>query len=324
MMASQRKSSPHLSLPHGLRGTVRFDEPMSRHTTWRVGGPADVHYLPHDRHDLAQFLRHLPPEMPVMWLGLGSNLLVRDGGIRGAVIATNGAFNRLERLSESELWCDAGVPCAKLAKQCARWHLGPAEWFAGIPGTLGGALAMNAGAYGGETWRQVVQVDTMDRAGHIHRRAATDYKVGYRHVEPLHQAHHGHQAHQEWFLGAQLSFSSRGDADSNEAEIRALLARRRQTQPIGEPSCGSVFTNPPNDHAARLIDSAGLKGYRIGDAEVSTKHANFILNVGTASAADIEALIEHVRHTVQAVHGVLLVPEVRVVGELPATAEEAS
>lgn len=281
-----------------------FDESLARHTSWRVGGPADVFFTPADRQDLALFLRSLPADLPVFWLGLGSNLLVRDGGLRAAVIETHGALNDLQRLNDTEVWCDAGVTCAKLAKQCARWNLGPAEFFAGIPGTLGGALAMNAGAYGGETWRHVVEVETINRRGEIRRRPASDYEVAYRHVRG---------PHEEWFLGARLSFAE-SDADG-EAAIRALLARRKESQPIGEPSCGSVFTNPPGQHAARLIESAGLKGFHIGDARVSTKHANFIINEGAATAADLEQLIQHVKKTVQQQFGVELVPEVRIVGE---------
>lgn len=297
-------------LPQGLRGRVLFDEPLAKHTSWRVGGPADVLFKPADKQDIATFFKSLPTDMSVLWLGLGSNLLVRDGGVRGVVIETHGALSDLQRLSETEVWCDAGVPCAKLAKQCAKWNLGPAEFFAGIPGTLGGALAMNAGAFGGETWRHVVQVETINRRGEIKRRMESEYEVAYRHVNG---------PHDEWFLGAQLSFAA---SDANgEAEIRALLARRKETQPIGEPSCGSVFTNPPGHHAAKLIESAGLKGFRIGGAVVSTKHANFIINEGSATAADIEQLIAHVQVTVRQQYRVELVPEVRVVGE-PMSARE--
>jgi len=290
-----------------LQGRVLYNEPLAKHTSWRVGGPADVFFKPASKPDLALFLKTLDSAMPVFWLGLGSNVLVRDGGLRAAVIETHGALNDLQRLSETEVWCDAGVPCAKLAKQCAKWNLGPAEFFAGSPGTLGGALAMNAGAFGGETWPHVVEVETINRHGEIRRRLAGDYQVAYRHVIG---------PHDEWFLGAQLTFTPRSASlDSGEAEIRALLARRKETQPIGEPSCGSVFTNPPDHHAARLIESAGLKGFRIGGACVSTKHANFIINEGTATAADIEHLIEHVKATVHQRYGIALKPEVRIVGE---------
>jgi UDP-N-acetylmuramate dehydrogenase len=277
---------------------------MSRHTSWHVGGPADLFFTPRDESDLAMFLRSLEPGMPILWIGLGSNLLVRDAGIRGAVIDTHGVFDELERVGESEVWCGAGVACAKLAKQCVKWGLGPAEFFAGIPGTLGGALAMNAGAFGGETWNHVQSVATLDRSGTRRERPATDYQVGYRHVQ---------SPREEWFLGAKLRFEPRPGV-SNE-DIRLLLARRKATQPIGEWSCGSVFTNPPGDHAARLIEACGLKGFHIGGARVSEMHANFIVNDGTATAAQIEALIAHVMKTVNERHGVELRTEVRIVGE---------
>jgi UDP-N-acetylmuramate dehydrogenase len=292
------------ALPPDFESRVSRGEPMSRHTSWHVGGPADLFFTPLDVADLAAFLRSLPADMPILWIGLGSNLLVRDGGIRGAVIETHGVFDELERIGENEVWSGSGTACAKLAKQCIKWGLGPAEFFAGIPGTLGGALAMNAGAFGGETWRHVQSVATIDRAGVRRERPASDYTVGYRHVAgPV----------GEWFLGARLRFEKRPGV-SNE-DIRLLLARRKATQPIGEWSCGSVFTNPPGDHAARLIDSAGLKGFRIGGARVSELHANFIVNDGTATAADIERLIEHVMASVEGRHAVRLQPEVRVVGD---------
>jgi UDP-N-acetylmuramate dehydrogenase len=287
-------------------GRVQYDVSMSKYTSWHVGGPADIYFSPRDINDLAAFLRQLPQEVPVMWIGLGSNLLVRDGGIRGAVIATHGAMGSLERKSANLIRSEAGVPCARLARQCVKWGLGPAEFFAGIPGTLGGALAMNAGAWGEETWRHVVEVDVLDRRGTHHTRAPDEYAVGYRSVKG---------PDNEWFVAAQLKFERKPEAHGDA--IRELLDKRRETQPIGEWSCGSVFTNPPGDHAARLIESAGLKGFRIGDASVSQKHANFIINHGTARAADIEALIQHVQRTVADMHGVQLHTEVRIVGEAP-------
>jgi UDP-N-acetylmuramate dehydrogenase len=283
---------------------VRRDEPMSKHTSWHVGGPADLYFEPRDVEDLAAFLRSLPADVPVSWLGLGSNLLVRDGGIRGAVIATSGALGRVDRISQTRVYCEAGVPCARLAKLCIKWGLGPAEFFGGIPGTMGGALAMNAGAFGGETWRHVVEVDTIARDGKRTTRTPADYRIGYRKVAG---------PSDEWFLAARLEFEQK--ERTGDDDLRQMLARRKETQPIGEWSCGSVFTNPQGDHAARLIDSAGLKGFAIGGASVSTKHANFIINHGVASAADIESLIAHVQSAVEKAHGVRLEPEVRVVGE---------
>jgi UDP-N-acetylmuramate dehydrogenase len=283
---------------------VRRAEPMSRHTSWHVGGPAEVFFNPRDRADLASFLRTLAPGVPIHWIGLGSNLLVRDGGLPGVVISTHGTLDSLARVSENTVRAEAGVACARIARQCIKWGLGPAEFFAGIPGTLGGAMAMNAGAFGGETWQHVTAVESIDRAGRTHRRAPSEYRVAYREVHP--------PVTDEWFLGADLTFERRPGA--HQSEVRELLERRKATQPIGEWSCGSVFTNPPGDHAARLIEATGLKGFRIGDASVSQKHANFIINHGAASAADLERLIGHVRDEVARVHGVALHPEVRIVG----------
>ncbi len=295
-MAGERK--------HAVSGRLRENEPMARHTSWRVGGPADRYYMPSSLEDLCQFIASLPADEPIFWVGLGSNLLVRDGGVRGTVICTHGVLGGLERLADGSVRAEAGVPCAKLARQCVRWELGSAEFFAGIPGTVGGALAMNAGAFGGETWPHVLSVETVDRNGVRHRRGRDEYEVAYRSVR-------GPAG--EWFLAATFRF--REDAEASTADIKALLARRKASQPIGLPSCGSVFRNPPGDHAARLIESAGLKGRRIGGAVVSEKHANFIINTGGASALDIEKLIDLVRETVEQVHGIRLQPEVRVIGE---------
>jgi UDP-N-acetylmuramate dehydrogenase len=286
-----------------VSGVLR-DEPMRGHTSWRVGGPADLFFKPRKMAELTAFLATLPPDVPIHWVGLGSNLLVRDGGIRGAVIATSGLPKLLERVGDLDVRVGAGLPCALLARQCVRWQLGPAAFFAGIPGTVGGALAMNAGAFGGETWPRVTSVETIDRFGTVRTRSRHEFEISYRSVRG---------AEGEWFLSATMRFDV--DTETTMATLKAMLARRNATQPLGEPSCGSVFRNPPGDHAGRLIEEAGLKGARVGGAMVSTKHANFILNDGTASAADIERLIEHVRHEVAAKLGVLLVLEVRLLGE---------
>jgi UDP-N-acetylmuramate dehydrogenase len=264
-----------------------------------------VYFNPKDREELASFLRQLSADVPVYWVGLGSNLLVRDGGLDGVVISTHGTLDRLERQSETMVYAEAGVACARIARQCIKWGLGPAEFFAGIPGTMGGALAMNAGAFGGETWNHVIEVETIDRHGKAHTRQASEYKATYRHVES--------PVADEWFLAARLTFEHK--PGQNEAQVRELLAKRKASQPIGEWSGGSTFTNPPQGHAARLIEESGLKGFRIGDASVSEKHANFIINHGSAKAADIEALITHVQATVESRHGVRLHPEVRIVGK---------
>jgi UDP-N-acetylmuramate dehydrogenase len=287
------------------RGELLRNEPMSRHTSWRAGGPAELFFIPSSIEDLQVFLRELDAEIPIFWLGVGSNLLVRDGGIRGVVISATAILKKLERIETYLVRAGSGVPCTQLARQCIRWGLGPSEFFAGIPGTVGGALTMNAGAHGGETWERVESVRTIDRTGEIHQRSPAEYSVGYRSVTgPTN----------EWFLEATFRFEP-GVTASMEA-MKEMLERRKATQPLGLPSCGSVFRNPPGDHAARLIEAAGLKGYRIGGAEVSPKHANFIINTGNATATDIEELIEHVRQTVIEQHGVELRHEVRIVGEV--------
>ena len=301
----------NLSISPEFITRVRWHEPMAAHTSWRAGGPADMFFLPRDIEDLSAFLRVLPVTVPVYWVGLGSNLLVRDGGIRGAVVATAGAFTRLERRSQTRVYCQASVPCARIARACAGWGLAQADFFGGIPGTLGGALAMNAGAFGDETWRHVHTVETIDRRGNRRTRQTQEYDIGYRHVGSPASTRSNETA--EWFLAAELEFEPQnGDT---RGSVRSLTEKRKQTQPLGQWSCGSVFKNPPGDHAARLIEAAGLKGYRVGDAVVSEKHANFIINEGHATATELEQVIRHVQRTVQSVHGVTLDPEVRIIGE---------
>ena len=290
-----------------VQGELRYDEPMSRHTSWRVGGPAEVFFVPASVDDLSRFLANLDRDTPIFWHGVGTNLLVRDGGIPGVVISATGMLRHLERVDDYRVRAGAGLPCTQLARQCIRWQLGPSEFFAGIPGTVGGALAMNAGAHGGETWERVESVRTIDRSGEIHERAPAEYSVAYRSVTgPAN----------EWFIEGIFRFEP--DVVPSMDAMKAMLERRKTTQPLGLPSCGSVFRNPPGDFSARLIEAAGLKGHRIGGAEVSTKHANFIINRDAASAADIEELIEHVRQTVLDVHGIALRHEVRIVGEVAA------
>ncbi len=287
-----------------VQGELRNDEPMSRHTSWRVGGPAETFFVPANIDDLSEFLAELDESTPVFWHGVGSNLLVRDGGIPGVVISATKMLRHLERVDDYRVRAGAGLPCTQLARQCIRWGLGPSEFFAGIPGTVGGALAMNAGAHGGETWERVESVRTINRAGEIYERAPSEYTVAYRSVTgPAN----------EWFLEGMFRFEP-GVEPSMEV-MNSMLERRKNTQPLGLPSCGSVFRNPPGDYSARLIEAAGLKGHRIGGAEVSEKHANFIINRDNATAADIEALIELVRQTVLEKHGIELVHEVRMVGE---------
>lgn len=290
----------------GLRGNLLLDEPMSRHTSWRIGGPADRYYQPADADDLVQFLEQLPPGEPLHWLGLGSNLLVRDGGIRGTVIATSGVLNVLSQLDERTVRAEAGVACAKVARFSARAGLAGAEFLAGIPGTMGGALAMNAGAFGGETWQVVAAVETVDRSGNRRRRTPQEFTIGYRHVVV---------PKGEWFLAAELQLEPGADPDALQARIKELLSKRSDLQPIQLPNAGSVFRNPDGDYAARLIEACGLKGECQGAACVSDKHANFIINTGGATAAEVERLIRHIARVVAKQQGVQLQPEVHIIGE---------
>ena len=287
-----------------LRGEMFYDEPLSNHTSWRVGGPAKRFYQPADSADLVRFLSELPNQEPLLWLGLGSNLLIRDGGFAGTVIATQGRLEMLSMEPDGLLRAEAGVACAKVARFAARQGLCGAEFLAGIPGTMGGALAMNAGAFGGETWRQVSRVETVDRHGRVYRRTPDEFDISYRHVSG---------PENEWFLAALLRLEA-GDVAAGQQRIRDLLALRAEKQPIGLPSCGSVFRNPEGDYAARLIEAAGLKGLAVGGARVSEKHANFIINEGGATAADIEQLIESVRERVAEKSGVQLQTEVHILG----------
>ncbi|MBI1396474.1 MAG: UDP-N-acetylmuramate dehydrogenase [Betaproteobacteria bacterium] len=299
---------------HGLRGDLKLREPMSRHTSWRVGGPADRAYFPADLDDLAAFLSRVPPGEPLHVVGLGSNLLVRDGGLRGTVVFTHGALQRLELAGDGTLYAEAGVASPKVARFASVHDYHGAEFLAGIPGTIGGALAMNAGCYGSETWEWVTRVLVMDRRGVLRERDPRDYEIAYRHCMLAPHASRSSGQDEEWFAAAWFRFE-RGDGAAARERIKALLSRRIASQPLGQPNAGSVFRNPPGDHAARLIESCGLKGHRIGGAVVSGKHANFIVNEGGARAADVEALIAYVQETVGRERGVLLEREVRVIGD---------
>ena len=282
------------------------NEPMARYTSWRVGGLADRVYKPNSIEDVQAYLQSLPADEKVLWLGLGSNVLIRDGGIRGSVINTRGCLKQM-LLSDSEgLYVEAGVPCAHVAKFAADNNLLNAEFLAGIPGTMGGALAMNAGAFGGETWGLVNKVLLINRRGELIERKAGEFDVSYRHVL---------LAKDEWFVACYLKMPT-GDNKQGREKIRELLAARAASQPTNKPSCGSVFKNPTGDYAARLIEVSGLKGKQVGGAQVSTKHANFILNTGHATASDIEQLMNHVKKAVLEQHGVELEAEVRVIGEV--------
>lgn len=299
-------SEPTQFIAEGLRGEMRYDVSMSRHTTWRAGGAAQRVYRPADLADLQRFLQQLPLNEPLLAVGLGSNLLVRDGGLRGTVLLLHGALSELY-MDGAAIYAQAGVPGAKLARFAATNNLCGAEFFAGIPGTLGGMLAMNAGCYGSETWQKVARVQVLTRQGDLLERTPQEYDIGYRHVEL-------HKRNDEFFVGAWLRLET-GDVEAARQEIKALMEKRSASQPLQLPNAGSVFRNPPGNHAAKLIEGCGLKGKRIGGAQVSEKHANFIVNVGEATAADIENLINEVRATVKQQAGIDLHPEVKIVGE---------
>jgi UDP-N-acetylmuramate dehydrogenase len=290
-----------------LRGQLRRREPMARHVSWRAGGHADRFFVPADLSDLSAFLRQQSGEDEILFIGLGSNLLVRDGGFRGTVISLHSAKLHPE-LKDGMVYAQAGVAAPKVARFAATHQLAGAEFLAGIPGTVGGALAMNAGCYGGETWEIVEAVSTIARSGEIRQRSKGDFDIGYRRCALKAKK-------EEWFVAAQFRLP-RGDGEASRARIKEFLSRRIASQPLQLPNAGSVFRNPPGDHAARLIESCGLKGLQHGGARVSEKHANFIVNPdGGASAADIEGLIFEIKRTVLAKTGIDLVPEVRIVGE---------
>ena len=298
-----------------LRGVLVERESMARHVSWRAGGIADRTYVPADLADLQAFLASRPSGEPVCFVGLGSNLLVRDGGFRGTVVLMHRTRGEL-RLDAGLLYADAGLAAPKVARFAALQGFEGAEFLAGVPGTVGGALAMNAGCYGSETWDHVVRVQVLGRDGRLRERARAEYAVGYRHCELGAQAGvTPNRLEDEWFVGAWFRFRG-GDAHVARRRIKDLLAKRIASQPLDLPNAGSVFRNPPGDHAARLIEACGLKGYAIGGAEISRKHANFIVNPERrATAADIESLIVHAQATVKSRFGLELVPEVRVIGE---------
>lgn len=293
-------------------GTLRHHEAMSAHTSWRVGGPARQYYEPNDREDLLLFIKSLPKTEPILWLGLGSNTLVRDGGFQGTVICLHGAIDTLTLepslvAGQSPMvHADAGVHCARLAKFAQKHQLAGLGFMAGIPGTVGGALAMNAGAWGGDTFGALDSAEVLFRSGRTQWLPAHSFAAGYRHIN-LPDDFCG-------FLAARFAVTADTDG-SHEQYTKTALAQRKATQPVGKPSAGSTFRNPVNDHAARLIEAAGLKGHRIGGAHVSTQHANFVITEDGASAADVETLIGFIQHTVQQKFGVLLQPEVRMVGD---------
>ncbi len=307
MMASTKIKA--IKLPdfmHGLHGELLIDEPMSRHTSWRSGGIADYFYTPANKADLIQLLRQLPAYMSLHWIGLGSNLLVRDGGVSGMVIRTSKGLSEFSVIAPNRLYLESGVSCAKVARIAVRNNLQGVEFLAGVPGSFGGALAMNAGAFGSETWHWVEQVECVNRQGQCQEIPAKNVQYGYRQVA---------LADDCWILSGILELTLANDHDSSKDKIRNLLEKRNTSQPIQSANAGSVFRNPDGDFAARLIEDAGLKGHTAGDAAISEVHANFIINHGHATSADIEKLIHIARDRVKQHSGVTLEIEVRIIGE---------
>jgi len=293
-----------------LRGELRENEPMAGHVSWRAGGIAARAFFPADLDDLAAFLERTRFDEPMLVVGLGSNLLVRDGGYDGTIIFTHAALGELRVEPDGSIYCEAGVPSPKLARFAANEGREGAEFLAGIPGTFGGALAMNAGCHGSETWDRIERVLMVDRRGRRTVRARDEFVVGYRHAGLR-------EVTDEFFAAAWLRLPP-GHADAARERMREMLDRRAATQPLHEPNAGSVFRNPSGDHAARLIEAAGLKGMNEGGARVSEKHANFIVNPdGKGTAAEIETLIGRIQAAIWEKFAVRLKCEVRIVGVRP-------
>ncbi|MSQ19909.1 MAG: UDP-N-acetylmuramate dehydrogenase [Betaproteobacteria bacterium] len=289
-----------------LRGQLLRDERMARHVSWRAGGNATLVYAPADLADLQGFMAEIPAEREVCFVGLGSNFLVREGGFDGVIVLMHNTRGVM-RTDGDLVYSEAGVASPKVARFAANHSYVGAEFLAGIPGTIGGALAMNAGCYGAETWDVVDHVQTIDRQGVLHSRARSDFYLAYRHCEPT-------PSREEFFTAAWMRFGV-GDREAARERIKVLLTQRANSQPLTLPNAGSVFRNPEGDFAARLIEACGLRGFAIGGARISEKHANFIVNPKRqGSATDIEALIHHARATVLTRFGIALVPEVRIIG----------
>ncbi len=288
-----------------ISSKLLVNEPMTRYTSWRVGGKADQVFIPDSLENLTDFLKSQDVIEPVFFMGLGSNLLIRDGGVRGTVVVMHQALKDL-RVDGEFIYAEAGVTCGKVARFSATQNTKGAEFLAGIPGTIGGALAMNAGCYGSVTWDVVHQVLAINRNGKTHVRNASEFITSYRSVEMQNPG--------EWFLAAWLRLED-GSAEQGNKKIKELLATRLASQPLNMPSAGSTFRNPEGDFAARLIEASGLKGRKIGGAQVSPKHANFIVNTGDCTALDIELLIEYVKEQVFEKQGVALQQEIKVLGD---------
>ena len=300
------KAADLAALAPDLRGRLVEDATLAPFTWFRVGGPADVLFSPADEDDLAYVLARLPREVPVTTIGLGSNLIIRDRGIRGVVIRLGGkAFGTIETNKESRLIAGAAALDAQVARAASEAGIEGLAFLRGVPGSIGGALRMNAGAHGGETREALIEARGLDRSGEV--RAFTNAEMGfsYRHSEAPDDV-----------IFTQATFQGRpGDPQAIKAEMERITLAREASQPIREKTGGSTFKNPPGAKAWQLIDAAGCRGLVVGDAQVSAMHCNFLINRGAASAADIEALGEEVRRRVKAASGVDLEWEIKRVGE---------
>ena len=276
---------------------IKFNEPMSKHCSLRSGGMTSEFFLPEDINELSLFLKS--NVKPVLLVGLGSNLLVRDRGFNGVTIHTK----NLKELNITDKYIEsgAGTSLAKLSRFAQANLKYGAEFLSAIPGSVGGALAMNAGAFGSEVWQYVVSVQTISLSGELQERFPNDYEINYRSVK--------HRFSDEFFISARFDFNLNKPNDN----VRELLDKRNSSQPIGLPSCGSVFKNPKDNYAAKLIESSGLKGFCIGGACVSEKHANYIINQNNATALDIENLIIHIQNTIKTLHNVELETEIIII-----------
>ena len=276
---------------------IKFNEPMSKHCSLRSGGMTSEFFLPEDINELSLFLES--NVKPILLVGLGSNLLVRDRGFNGVTIHTK----NLKELNITNKYIEsgAGTSLAKLSRFAQANLKYGAEFLSAIPGSVGGALAMNAGAFGSEVWQYVVSVQTMSLSGELQERFPNDYEINYRSVK--------HRFSDEFFISARFDFNLNKPNDN----VRELLDKRNSSQPIGLPSCGSVFKNPKDNYAAKLIESSGLKGFCIGGACVSEKHANYIINQNNATALDIENLIIHIQNTIKTLHNVELETEIIII-----------
>jgi len=287
-------------------GEVREDEPMHKHTTWRIGGPADCLIVPDTTEQLTAALDIIRRrQVPWFVLGKGSNTLVTDKGIRGVVIKLGEQFDTV-RFDGETVHAGASYSFVRLSWEAAKKGLTGLEFAGGIPGTVGGAVYMNAGAHGSDVSRILIKAEVLLENGELAMYTVDDMRYSYRHSVLQEKG------------GIVLSATFRlayGDRKEIAAAMASYKERRTKTQPLNQKCAGSVFRNPPNHYAARLIESCGLKGMRIGGAEVSTLHANFIVNTGNATAEDVLTLIDHIQRTVRETKGIQLVPEVLVVGE---------